>query len=568
MNKFLFFIALAVLPLFSATAQAAPASGYWWNPAEPGRGFVIEIQGNTMFMAGFLYVSSGEATWVGSTGPMTTATQYSGPLTTYTGGQTLTGAFKPATVVYPAIGTLSINFNSNTAGTLTWPGGTIPIQRFDFGPGGSGATQPLTNPQTGWWWNPAEGGRGFAIEIQSGALYFAAYMYDASGNPLWYLASGNMSNPGLFQGEWAQFGNGQTLTGSYRASSIVNSNAGSVTLAFANDSSATLTLPDGRQIPLTRYMFGGSSGTTISEFGSGISANAAPTGITAGPDGNLWFTEAGVQHNANRIGRITRAGVVTEFSAGITAGASPTGITTGADGDLWFTESGTGRIGRITPAGVVTEFSAGISPGAALAGITAGPDGNLWFTEAGSNTNANQIGRITPSGVVTEFSAGISPGAVLVGITAGPDGNLWFTESAKDRIGRITPQGVVTEFSAGITGGASPYVITAGPDGNLWFTELDGNRIGRITPQGVVTEFSAGISVSAELAFITAGPDGNLWFTEANASRIGRITPAGMVTEFSAGVTAGAVPLGITTGTDGNLWFTEGSGNQIGRISP
>src|SRR5438128_620340 len=86
------------------------------------------------------------------------------------------------------------------------------------------------------------------------------------------------------------------------------------------------------------------------------------------------------------------AQVVTEFSTGITAGAQPRGITAGPDGNLWFTERLGNRIGRITPLGVVTEFSAGITPSANLQGITAGPDGNLWFTEYGGN----RIGRITP----------------------------------------------------------------------------------------------------------------------------------------------------------------------------
>jgi len=36
---------------------------------------------------------------------------------------------------------------------------------------------------------------------------------------------------------------------------------------------------------------------------------AGPIGITAGPDGNLWFTEM----VAGKVGRITTAGVVTEF---------------------------------------------------------------------------------------------------------------------------------------------------------------------------------------------------------------------------------------------------------------
>jgi len=74
---------------------------------------------------------------------------------------------------------------------------------------------------------------------------------------------------------------------------------------------------------------------------------------------------------------VAHAQVVTEFSAGITAGATPFGITAGPDGNLWFTEANGNRIGRITPAGVVTEFSAGITAGATPYGITAGPDGNL-----------------------------------------------------------------------------------------------------------------------------------------------------------------------------------------------
>src|SRR5258708_18959261 len=46
-----------------------------------------------------------------------------------------------------------------------------------------------------------------------------------------------------------------------------------------------------------------------------------PVGITAGPDGNLWFAEEGGQ-----IGRITPAGVVTEFATP-TADSLPFGIT-------------------------------------------------------------------------------------------------------------------------------------------------------------------------------------------------------------------------------------------------
>ncbi len=317
---------------------------------------------------------------------------------------------------------------------------------------------------------------------------------------------------------------------------------------------------------------GAAQAQVITEFSAGITAGAEIGGITAGPDGNLWFADY-----LGRIGRITPLGVVTEFSAGITAGAGPQDITAGPDGNLWFTETyfdlGTQsyvvKIGRITPFGIITEFSAGMTAGFGPQGITAGPDGNLWFTEQGyPGIGLDRIGRITPLGVVTEFSAGITAGAEISGITAGPDGNLWFTEGAvgAGRIGRITPLGVVTEFSTGIT--ALPFGITAGPDGNLWFTEGFGHnlpygQIGRITPLGVVTEFTEGFPAGASLAGITAGPDGNLWFAAGYYLGIGRITPFGVVTLFSTLPADG--PGDITTGPDGNLWVTQY--NAIGRIT-
>src|SRR4051794_25826071 len=76
---------------------------------------------------------------------------------------------------------------------------------------------------------------------------------------------------------------------------------------------------------------------------------SSPTGIASGPDGALWFTEA-----ADKIGRITTAGVVTEYA--LPASASPLypyRITAGPDGAMWFTERYGNRIGRITTSGMI-----------------------------------------------------------------------------------------------------------------------------------------------------------------------------------------------------------------------
>src|SRR5262245_53933133 len=106
--------------------------------------------------------------------------------------------------------------------------------------------------------------------------------------------------------------------------------------------------------------------------------------------------------------RTVPTGAVTEFGAGISYGSGPSGITAGPDGNLWFTESYGLAIGRITPQGVVTEFSASGDS----AGIAAGPDGNLWFTEY----YGNKIGRITPKGVVSAVSARTCAGSEQAGM--------------------------------------------------------------------------------------------------------------------------------------------------------
>jgi streptogramin lyase len=49
---------------------------------------------------------------------------------------------------------------------------------------------------------------------------------------------------------------------------------------------------------------GGAGAQVVTEFSAGITANAASLGITAGPDGNLWFAE----QTGNRIARIITPG--------------------------------------------------------------------------------------------------------------------------------------------------------------------------------------------------------------------------------------------------------------------
>jgi len=279
-----------------------------------------------------------------------------------------------------------------------------------------------------------------------------------------------------------------------------------------------------------------------------LAAGSSPAGITAGPDGNVWF----VEERGDRIGRLSPTGTLTEFPISV-PGSFARDIATGSDGNLWFTEL-TGRIGRITPSGVVTESTIPLRPAEPIS-IAAGSDGNLWFTD-----NYDRIGRLTTAGIITYFV--LTPGSGPRDIALGPDGAVWFTETNVGKIGRAAPDGTFDEFTLP-NPNSGPNGIATGPDGNLWFTEISTSRIGRLTPSGALTEFP--LAGGAQPYGIAAGADGNLWFTESALDRVGRITPAGVVTEFP--VTPGSGPNEITAGPDGGLWFSEFHGNRIGHVS-
>jgi streptogramin lyase len=219
--------------------------------------------------------------------------------------------------------------------------------------------------------------------------------------------------------------------------------------------------------------------------------HASQVDIAAGPDGNLWYVEARNNGSPGAIGRITPAGSVTEFDLPPAVGISGliysgSQITAGPDGNLWFTA--TDAIGRVTPAGAVTLFGLQ-DPGLNPAGIVSGADGNLWFAEDGAHLDPVMwhIGRITPSGQIMEFPVPSSePLAVPWDVTSGPDGAIWFTDiSDAGRIGRITLSGLVTDLFPTPTPASRPQGITVGSDGALWFVEEEANRIARLRVKGV-----------------------------------------------------------------------------------
>ncbi len=288
---------LVLALLFVAnTAPAQVAPGWWWNPAEPGRGFFLEGQGQSIFMAGYLYEDNGRATWVTSNLTATATNDYSGQLSTFSGGQTLNGPWRPNVANFAPLPPVRLQFSDASHATLTWPGGSLPIQRTEIVAGGLSALVAPGTPETGWWWNPAEPGRGFSIDIQAGVLYLGGFMYDSAGAPIWYVSGqAPMATPVRYVGNWTQYANGQTMTGPFRPAVIANANVGAVSIDFESSISAKMRMPDGRINPITRIAVSNAqqiqwtpalSAVTVPASAAGLASSTrlrvswtAPTGV-------------------------------------------------------------------------------------------------------------------------------------------------------------------------------------------------------------------------------------------------------------------------------------------------
>jgi hypothetical protein len=173
------------------------------------------------------------------------------------GGQTLSGPYRAPAI--STVGPITLSFNTASQGTMVWPGGAVPIERFNIMPGGLDSPPLPGQPENGWWWDPAESGRGFFIEWQNGQggpqADLAAYMYDDAGNPVWYLSVYPTPDPRRFSGNWWSYAGGQTLTGTYKPPTRISDNVAPVTVEFHDATRATMTLPGGRTVSLQRHRF-------------------------------------------------------------------------------------------------------------------------------------------------------------------------------------------------------------------------------------------------------------------------------------------------------------------------
>lgn len=106
--------------------------------------------------------------------------------------------------------------------------------------------------ESGWWWTPTAGGRGYFIEVRSGTIFLASYHYLASGVADWAVGQGRIGLNGLIQFDLRRYAGGTAFDGvSHVPAETIG--LGSVTIQFTDARNGVIVLPNGQRQVLTRF---------------------------------------------------------------------------------------------------------------------------------------------------------------------------------------------------------------------------------------------------------------------------------------------------------------------------
>jgi hypothetical protein len=245
-----------------ASADGFTGNGWWWAGAsQSGTGFFVEAQGERAFVAFFMYDDAGKATWYTAGGSFNAlgGDRYSltGDLVSCRGGQPA-GSSVTSAASCSSIGTVSMTFanvsaSASATATVNLPARSFTAERFNFN--GFGASGTANQPETGWYWNAAQSGRGYAMEVQNGVLFLTMFHYNSDGSPTWNNYAGPVATSGNFSGDFVSVTGGQTLSGPYRPPNPATTTPG-FSGQFATACTGRLTFPGGLSTDVNRFGFG------------------------------------------------------------------------------------------------------------------------------------------------------------------------------------------------------------------------------------------------------------------------------------------------------------------------
>lgn len=320
------------------------------------------------------------------------------------------------------------------------------------------------------------------------------------------------------------------------------------------------------------------------------STHIQPSGIVAGPDGNLWFASCFIGSTTAMM-RITTSGQMSSFALPAGVARCPQWVTVGSDGAMWFTEVGINvggplpQLGRIDVSGNITEFT--LPAGDAPVGIASGKDGNLWYDAYTTNSNSIIVRGFSPTTHSVIGSVSITVQNQLLdffnNVVVNPsDGNV--IVSGGLQVFRVVP-GTSPTLAANIPVRSDCELASIGSDSNIYFQCAEGQFAkANQTTYDVQTssedpsfQNEHGTNQTFFVGPIFQGASGLLYSwggyefnRQATLSALLGLTTGGTLTGYYTAGPHDVLVQGVA-GPDGATWFTvenlHGSG-YILRIGP
>jgi len=130
-------VAISVCGIAVASASSTfggPVTGLWAHPGDGGRGFNIDLQGDTMIVTTFIYTETGAPMWYLSSGSFDHKSGvFRSGYDSYSNGQCFGCSPAQPVVHSEAAGKMTISFHDNQHATLTTPSGPLEIQKLNYG---------------------------------------------------------------------------------------------------------------------------------------------------------------------------------------------------------------------------------------------------------------------------------------------------------------------------------------------------------------------------------------------------------------------------------------------------
>ncbi len=218
-----------------------------------------------------------------------------------------------------------------------------------------------------------------------------------------------------------------------------------------------------------------------------IFPRGSPQFMTIDPTGRIWMTLLGTNQIAEYDPSTKESPNLYDAPA---PNSSLQGITAAPDGTIWFAETAARRLGHLIPCQstpcTVTDY--GLPVGVEITfpiQLAIDRNGTVWFTDHGSN----QFGSFNPS--TSEWkvfpigycSASFADCAVGLpnAISLDSNGKIWFSEHYAGRVARYDPSnGTLIEYT--IPAVTPPYVwwMSPGPGNLVWFVAFGLGNIGYV----------------------------------------------------------------------------------------